>query len=79
MSESGRQLSNLLSEEMLALAQGDMIRLSEILETKRIFLANLAPDQMDRDTAITVWRQNRQILDACRLMVPDLNLYGRCK
>ena len=79
MSETGRRLSHLLSEEMLALAQGDTTRLSELLESKRRCLAELISDQMDKDTAITVWRQNRQILEACRQMVPDLNLYGRRK
>lgn len=79
MSERGRKLSHLLSEEMLALAQGDVNRLSELLEAKRRLLNDLQPEQMDKDTAITVWRQNRQILDACRQMVPDLNLYGRRK
>lgn len=77
MSERRRQLSHLLSEEMLALAQGDVNRLSEVLEAKRGWLNELQPGQLDRDTAITVWRQNRQILEACRQMVPDLNLYGR--
>lgn len=79
MSESGRQLSHLLSEEMLALAQGDMDRLTDVLEVKRRFLTELQPEHMDRDTAISVWRQNRQILEACRQMVPSLNLYGRHK
>ena len=79
MSETGRQLSHLLREEMLALAQADIARLTEVLEAKRNFLAELRPEQMDRDTAITVWRQNRQVLDACRQMVPDLTLYGRRK
>lgn len=77
MSEAGRQLSHLLSEEMLALAQGDMNRLTEVLEQKRRMLSSLQPSQLDKDTALTVWRQNRQILEACRQMVPDLNLYGR--
>lgn len=77
MSETGRQLSHLLSEEMLALAQGDMNRLTEVLEQKRRMLSSLQPSQLDKDTALTVWRQNRQILEACRQMVPDLNLYGR--
>lgn len=77
MSETGRQLSHLLSEEMMALAQGDMIRLNEVLEQKRRFIRDLQPGQLDKDTATTLWRQNRQILEACRQMVPDLNLYGR--
>ena len=77
MSETGRQLSHLLSEEMLALAQGDMNRLTEVLEQKRRMLSSLQPSQLDKDTALTGWRQNRQILEACRQMVPDLNLYGR--
>ncbi len=77
MSEKGRLLSHLLSEEMLALAQGDMTRLNEVLDQKRRFMRDLEPGQLDRDTAITVWRQNRQILEACRQMVPELNLYGR--
>ncbi len=77
MSETGRRLSHLLSEEMLALAQGNMNRLTEVLEEKRRLLSTLQPSQIDKDTALTVWRQNRQILEACRQMVPDLNLYGR--
>lgn len=77
MSEAGRQLSHLLSLEMLALAQGDMNRLTEVLEQKRHMLSSLQSSQLDKDTALTVWRQNRQILEACRQMVPDLNLYGR--
>jgi len=77
MSETGRQLSHLLSEEMLALAQGDTVRLTELLEQKRHFLRDLRPGQLDKDTATTLWRQNRQILEACRQVVPDLNLYGR--
>lgn len=79
MSELGRQLSYLLSEEMLALAQSDMSRLTEVLDLKRRILASLSPEHLDRDTATTLWRQNRQILEACRQMVPDLNLYGRHK
>jgi hypothetical protein len=77
LSETGRRLSHLLSEEMLALAQGNMNRLTEVLEEKRRLLSTLQPSQIDKDTALTVWRQNRQILEACRQMVPDLNLYGR--
>jgi flagellar biosynthesis/type III secretory pathway chaperone len=77
MSDKGRRLSHLFSQEMLALAQGDVNRLNEILEQKRIFMRDLEPGQLDKDTATTLWRQNRQILEACRQMVPDLNLYGR--
>lgn len=79
MSEAGRQLSHLLGQEMLALAQADLVRLTEVLDEKRRLLANLQPSEMDRDTALTVWRQNRQILEACRQVVPDLNFYGRPK
>ncbi|MFN8613335.1 MAG: hypothetical protein U0931_37705 [Vulcanimicrobiota bacterium] len=79
MSEEGRQLSHLLGQEMLALAQADLTRLTEVLEEKRRLLANLQASQLDSDTALTLWRQNRQILDACRQVVPDLNLYGRRK
>lgn len=79
MSEKGRRLSHLLSEEMLALAQGDLIRLKDLLEQKRIFMRDLEPGQLDKDTATTLWRQNRQILEACRQVVPDLNLYGRSR
>lgn len=77
MSDKGRRLSHLFSQEMLALAQGDVNRLNEILEQKRIYMRDLEPGQLDKDTAMTLWRQNRQILEACRQMVPELNLYGR--
>ena len=79
MSETGRQLSHLLGQEMLALAQGDLTRLVDLLEAKRSLLSELTPANLDRDTAIAVWRENRQILEACRQVVPEMTVYGRPK
>jgi len=74
-----KQARRLLHEEMLALGKGDLPRLLELWEMKRIWLQELAsqPGQPDKQAVLSLWRQNRQILRACSQALPSVTGYPR--